>query len=93
MAEELWEMLGHDNTITYEAWPTYDEAKTIDDEIEIPVQINGKVKAIIKVAKEANAEEVEKVAFENEEIIKFTDGKEIVKKIYVPGRIYTIVIK
>ena len=93
MAEELWEMLGHNNTITYEAWPTYDESKTIDDEIEIPVQVNGKVRGIVKVSKDAVAEDIEKAAFENEDVIKFTEGKEIVKKIYVPGRIYTIVVK
>ena len=93
ITEELWEMLGHNDTIANEAWPTYDEAKTIDEEIEIPVQVNGKVRGIVKVAKDATAEDVEKAAFENEDVIKFTEGKEIVKKIYVPGRIYTIVIK
>jgi leucyl-tRNA synthetase len=93
LAEELWSMMGHDNTIAYEAWPTYDEAKLVEDEIEVPVQINGKVRAVLKVAKEATAEDLEKVAFENEDVKKFIDGKEVVKKIYVPGKIYTIVIK
>ena len=69
------------------------ESKTIEDEIEIPVQVNGKVRATIKVAKEASAEEIETVAFENTDVLKFTDGHEIVKKIYVPGRIYTVVVK
>ena len=93
LAEELWSMLGHDNTIAYEAWPTYDEAKLVEDEIEVPVQINGKVRAVVKVAKEATAEELEKVALENDDVKRFIDGKEVVKKIYVPGKIYTIVIK
>ncbi len=93
LAEELWSMLGHDNTIAYEAWPTYDEAKLVEDEIEVPVQINGKVRAVVKVAKEATVEELEKVALENEDVKRFIDGKEVVKKIYVPGKIYTIVIK
>ncbi len=93
LAEELWSMLGHDNTIAYETWPTYDEAKLVEDEIEVPVQINGKVRAVVKVAKEATAEELEKVALENEDVKRFIDGKEVVKKIYVPGKIYTIVIK
>ena len=93
LAEELWSMMGHDNTIAYEAWPTYDEAKLVEDEIEVPVQINGKVRAVLKVAKEATAEDLEKVAFESEDVKKFIDGKEVVKKIYVPGKIYTIVIK
>ena len=93
LAEELWSMLGHDNTIAYEAWPTYDEAKLVEDEIEVPVQINGKVRAVIKVAKEATSDDLEKVALENEDVKRFIDGKEVVKKIYVPGKIYTIVIK
>lgn len=93
MAEELWEMLGHNNTITYEAWPEYDEAKTIEDEIEIPVQVNGKVRATIKAHKDATAEEVEELVLANEDVIKFTNGLQIVKKIYVPGRIFTVVVK
>ena len=93
LAEELWSMLGHDNTIAYEAWPTYDEAKLVEDEIEVPVQINGKVRAVIKVAKDATSDDLEKVALENEDVKRFIDGKEVVKKIYVPGKIYTIVIK
>lgn len=93
ITEELWEMLGHTGTISYEAWPKYDEEKTIEDEIEVPVQVNGKLRGTVIVAKEATSEDVEKVAFENEEILKFIEGKEVVKKIYVPGRIFTVVVK
>ena len=93
ITEELWEMLGHTGTITYESWPKYDEEKTIEDEIEVPVQVNGKLRGTVIVAKEATSEDVEKVAFENEEILKFIEGKEVVKKIYVPGRIFTVVVK
>ena len=93
ITEELWEMLGHTGTITYESWPEYDEEKTIEDEIEVPVQVNGKLRGTVIVAKEATSEDVEKVAFENEEILKFIEGKEVVKKIYVPGRIFTVVVK
>ena len=93
ITEELWEMLGHTGTISYEAWPKYDEEKTIEDEIEVPVQVNGKLRGTVIVAKEATSEDVEKVAFENEEILKFVEGKEVVKKIYVPGRIFTVVVK
>ena len=50
ITEELWNMLGHDNTISYEPWPTFDESKTIDDEIELPVQVNGKLKATVMIA-------------------------------------------
>ena len=93
ITEELWKMLGHTGTITYESWPKYDEEKTIEDEIEVPVQVNGKLRGTVIVAKEATSEDVEKVAFENEEILKFIEGKEVVKKIYVPGRIFTVVVK
>ena len=93
ITEEMWEQAGFEGRLYQTTWPVFDEAKTVDSTLEIPVQINGKVRAVISVAKGASAEEVEKVAFENEEIIKFTEGKEVVKKIYVPERIYTIVIK
>ena len=93
VTEEMWEQAGFEGRLYQTTWPEFDEAKTVDSTLEIPVQINGKVRAVISVAKGASAEDVEKVAFENEEIIKFTEGKEVVKKIYVPERIYTIVIK
>ena len=93
ITEEMWQQAGFEGRLYQTTWPVYDESKTIEDEIEIPVQVNGKVRATIKVAKEADAEEIEKVAFENTDVFKFTDGHEIVKKIYVPGRIYTVVVK
>lgn len=93
ITEEMWEQAGFEGRLYQTTWPEYDESKTIENEIEIPVQVNGKVRATIKVAKEAPNEEVEAVAFENADVKKFTEGHEIVKKIYVPGRIYTIVIK
>ena len=65
----------------------------LDDEIEIPVQINGKLRGKILVHKDASKEEVEEAAKSSDDIKKFIDGKEIVKEIYVPGRMYTIVIK
>ena len=84
ICEELWEMLGHNGTIANESWPTFDEAKTIDDEIEIPVQVNGKLRGKILVSKDASKEEVEVAAKANEDVKKFIDGHEIVKEIYVP---------
>lgn len=93
ITEEMWQQAGFEGRLYQTTWPVYDESKTIEDEIEIPVQVNGKVRATIKVAKKASAEEIEKVAFENTDVLKFTDGHEIVKKIYVPGRIYTVVVK
>ena len=93
ISEELWEMLGHNNTISYEEWPKYDESKTIEDEIEIPVQVNGKLRAVIKASKDASKEDIEKIARENAEVKKYIDGKEVIKEMYIPGRMYTIVIK
>ena len=93
IAEEMWNKMGHNNTITYEKWPTYDEAKTIDDEIEIPVQINGKLKATVKVPKDCDQDVVDSTVSENETIKALTEGKSIIKKIYVKGKIYNLVIK
>lgn len=93
MTEEIWEQIGEKTEIAKTPWPKYDEAKTIDDEIEIPVQINGKLKATVKVSKDADKETIDKTVESNETISKLVEGKEIIKKIYVPGKIYNIVIK
>ncbi len=93
ITEEIWEKANFGGRLYQTTWPKYDEAKTIDSEIEIPIQVNGKVRATIKVSKDISAEELEEKALELDDVKKFTDGHEIVKKIYVPGRIYTIVIK
>lgn len=91
ITEELWNLLGHTSTIAYEKWPKYDEAKTIDDEITLPVQINGKLKANIKIAMD-EAEDLVKEKVHNA-IENKLDGKTIVKEIYVKNRIYNVVVK
>ena len=91
ITEELWNVFGHDNTIAYETWPTYDEAKTIDEEKEIPVQVNGKLKATVMIAldeDEASVKEKVHSALEGK-----LDGKTIVKEIYVKNKIYNVVVK
>ena len=93
ITEELWNRLGHNESISYEAWPTYDEAKIQDDTIELPIQFNGKLRATIKIAKDLPKEEVEKEVKANERVQSLLEGKEIVKEIYVPNKIYNIVIK
>lgn len=94
ISEELWNtVLGHQGTIAYEKWPEYDETKTIDDTIEIPVQINGKVKAVITASKDANEEEIKSIVHQNEVVQKNLEGKTIVKEIYIGGKIYNIVVK
>lgn len=93
MTEELFSIIGESKTINEVTWPKYDESKTIDDEIEIPVQINGKVKAIITAGKEASEEEVKAIVNNNETIKNVLVGKNVVKEIYVKGKIYNIVVK
>ena len=93
ITEEIWERLGHNETIAYEPWPTYDIEKTIDDNITIGVQVNGKLRGIIDIKKDAPKEEVEELAKSNENVKKFTDGLEIVKVIVVPNKIVNIVVK
>ncbi len=93
ITEELFSILGEKSTINETPWPKYDETKTIDDEIEIPVQINGKLKAVVLVSKEATQEEIKKVVDNNETIQNILNGKQVIKEIYVKGKIYNIVIK
>jgi leucyl-tRNA synthetase len=93
MTEELNQILGASKTINETPWPTYDEAKTIDDEIEIPVQLNGKVKDGIKVPKDAEEDFVKTTAHASELVQKALEGKTVVKEIYVKGKIFNIVVK
>lgn len=89
--EELWSKLGHEDTISYEAWPAFDEAKLVDDEVEIVVQINGKVRAKVNVPAEASREELQDIAMANEDVQEFIEGKTVRKVIAVPGKLVNIV--
>ena len=93
MTEELFKELGEEKDISQTPWPTYDESKTIDDEIEIPVQINGKVKTTIKIAKDEEECMVKDKVRENETIKALIKDKTVVKEIYVKGKIFNIVVK
>ena len=93
ITEELNQKLGNKEELAYIAWPTYDEEKTHDDEINLPVQVNGKLRANILINKDEEESSVKEKVHANERIQSFTDGKQIVKEIYVPNRIYNIVIK
>ena len=90
MTEELYQKIGGKEELAYKAWPTYDEAKTIEDEIEIPVQIKGKVRATITIKKDEDEEVVKQKA--KEAIASQIEGKKIIKEIYVKNKIYNIVI-
>ena len=93
ITEEMWERAGFEGRLYQTTWPNFKEDKTVDAVVEVPVQVNGKLRSVIKVNKGASNEEVENIAFNDEEVKKFIGGKEIVKKIYVPERIFTIVVK
>ncbi|QTB26134.1 leucine--tRNA ligase [Lysinibacillus sphaericus] len=93
IAEELWNLLGHEGTLSYEQWPTYDESKLVDDEVEVAVQVAGKVRAKIVVAKDASKEDIEKVALADEKVQEYMAGKDLVKVIVIPGKLVNIVVK
>ena len=93
MAEELWSQFHESDTITYQPWPTYDPHKIVEDEVEMIVQVNGKVRAKIKMAKDTDRDEAEKLALADDNVKKFTDGKDIKKVIVVPNKIVNIVAK
>ena len=93
MCEELWQTIGNAGRVYAQAWPEYDEAKTIEDEVEIAVQVGGKVKALVKVGMEDTEEAVREKVMSDETVAGILAGKNIVKEIYVKGRIYNIVVK
>ena len=93
MTEELNEKLGESKTIAETPWPTYDEAKTIDDEIELPVQFNGKLKSTVKIPIDAEESTVKEIVHNNETVNALVQDKIIVKEIYVKNKIYNIVVK
>ena len=89
----MYQQLFGVDTLTYESWPEYDESKTVENEIEIGVQVNGKLRASIKVVKDEEQETVKEKALKEENVIKNIEGKEIVKVIVVPNRIVNIVVR
>ena len=91
ITEELWNILGHNNTISYEKWPEYDEQKTIANEITLPIQFNGKLKATIQIVPDEDEASIKNKV--HEAIDSKLDGKTIVKEIYVKNKIYNIVVK
>ncbi len=93
MAEEMWEMLGHKDTLAYADYPVWDEKLAADDEKEVVLQINGKVRAKITLPAGTPKHELEKLARENETIAGRIEGKEIVKVIAVPDRLVNFVVK
>jgi len=93
IAEELWQILGHSNTLAYEPWPEYDEALLRQQTIEVPVQINGKLRGRITVPAEADEQAHRQAAQNDPRIGQLLEGKTIVKAIVVPGRMVNFVVK
>ena len=94
ITEELWnKVLGHDNTIAYEPWPTYDESKLVQTEFNIAVQVNGKLRGTITVDVNDSEEVIKQKALLNENVKKHVEGKEIVKIIVIKNKIVNIVVK
>jgi leucyl-tRNA synthetase len=91
VAEELWSKIGHEGTISYAKWPTYDESKLVDNEVEIVLQVNGKVRTKLTVARDIGKEDLEKIAMEDETIQSQIEGKTVRKVIAVPGKLVNIV--
>ncbi len=93
ITEEMWERAGFEGCLNEASWPTYDEAKTVDDVVEIVAQINGKVKDRIMISANLSKEEMEQAVLENNTVKKLIDGKTIVKVICVPGKLVNIVVR
>ena len=93
IAEELWGILGNNDSLAYEKWPRFDEKWTKDATIEIPVQIKGKVRTKITVDADLNQEELIQTAQNSPNVKQLIDGKEVIKVIAVPGRLINFVVK
>jgi leucyl-tRNA synthetase len=93
IAEELYHALGNKTSVCDAKWPAFDESKTKDSEITMPVQFCGKTRFTMQIPADASREEVEKIALADERTKKYVEGKQIIKTIVVPGRIINIVIK
>ncbi|MDG5787755.1 leucine--tRNA ligase [Evansella sp. AB-P1] len=91
LSEELWSRLGHEDTISYQTWPIYDSSLLVQNEVEIAVQVNGKVRAKLVIAKDANREEMEKKAMEIDKVKEEIETKTVRKVIAVPGKLVNIV--
>ena len=93
ITEEIWQRMGYEGYVHESSWPEYDESKTILDVIELPIQVNGKLRATVEINREASEDEVYEKAVKDDVVAKYLEGKNVVKKIYVKGRIFNIILK
>ena len=93
LAEELWCLLGHDGSLAYEPWPQFDESLLVTSTVEVPVQVNGKLRGKVTVAADADEPTIQAAAAADEAVARFLAEKTIVKPIVVPGRLVNFVVK
>jgi leucyl-tRNA synthetase len=93
IADELWEGLGHNDPILKTTWPAYDPALAAEDELELPVQVNGKLRARIRVAIGTGEEELRRRALAEEKVSQYVNGRQVLKVIIVPQKLVNIVVK
>ena len=93
ITHELWKILGQTSLLLEQDWPTVDESALVKDSLQIIVQVNGKLRSRIEVPASAGKDEIEQAATNDENVKRFTDGKQVVKVIVVPGKLVNIVIR
>ena len=93
ISEEIFEGLGYEGTVNAYPWPQYDESKCVENEVEIVVQVNGKVRAKLNIAVDAESDDVIALAKADEKVVSFIEGKTIVKELYIKGKLVNIVVK
>ena len=93
ITEELWVELGYPDMLNQQTWPTFDESKTVEDEVQLPIQINAKLRGTISINRNSTVEEAKEIAFKEEGVLRHIEGKTIVKEIYIPGKIFNLVVK
>jgi leucyl-tRNA synthetase len=93
VAEELWHRLGHDETLAYKPWPRFDPALVVEEMLELPVQVNGKLRGRITVPADATEDDLVAAALAEPKVAAAIQGKTIVKKIVVPGKLVNLVVK
>ena len=93
LAEELWQLLGHDRSLAYEPWPQFDEALSQDPQLEIPIQVSGKLRGKIEVPVAATPAEILAAAKADQRVQAWLAGKEVVKEVVVPGRLVNFVVR
>ena len=93
ITEEIWQRMGYEGYIHEASWPEYDESKTILDVIELPIQVNGKLRTTVEIGRDASEDEVFEKAIKDDVVAKYLENKNVIKKIYVKGRIFNIIVK